>query len=64
MGEHGTSEVLLCSSATVGGIPVTGLLSQGDASVEDVRGEVENDLRYANIEGTGASQYGRPLTPV
>ncbi|MEE1671010.1 NAD(P)-binding domain-containing protein [Streptomyces sp. WAC07094] len=61
VGEHGTSEVLLWSSATVGGIPVTRLLTEDDASVEHVRGEVENDIRYANIaiiEGTGASQYG------
>jgi L-lactate dehydrogenase len=61
VGEHGTSEVLLWSSATVGGIPVTDLLGQGGRSVEDVRREVESDIRYANItiiEGTGASQYG------
>ncbi|MGW1158610.1 lactate/malate family dehydrogenase [Streptomyces sp. NPDC002519] len=61
VGEHGTSEVLLWSSATVGGIPVTDLLSQNGQSVEELRGEVEHDIRYANItiiEGTGASQYG------
>ncbi|GGX98625.1 lactate/malate family dehydrogenase [Streptomyces anandii] len=61
VGEHGTSEVLLWSSAAVGGIPVTELLIQDGVPVEDVREEVENDIRYANItiiEGTGASQYG------
>lgn len=61
MGEHGTSEVLLWSSASVGGISVTDLLTQDGRSVEDTRGEIENDIRYANItiiEGTGASQYG------
>ncbi|MFE1752388.1 NAD(P)-binding domain-containing protein [Streptomyces anandii] len=61
VGEHGTSEVLLWSSAAVGGIPVTELLTQDGLPVEDVRKEVENDIRYANItiiEGTGASQYG------
>ncbi|UXY17476.1 hypothetical protein N8I84_00835 [Streptomyces cynarae] len=61
MGEHGTSEVLLWSSASVGGIPVTDLLTQDSRSVEDTRGEIENYIRYANItiiEGTGASQYG------
>ncbi|MFB7555061.1 lactate/malate family dehydrogenase [Streptomyces brevispora] len=61
VGEHGTSEVLLWSSATVGGIPVADLLGQDGRSVEDIRREVERDIRYANItiiEGTGASQYG------
>ncbi|MFE1910063.1 lactate/malate family dehydrogenase [Streptomyces anandii] len=61
VGEHGTSEVLLWSLAAVGGIPVTELLTQDGLPVEDVRKEVENDIRYANItiiEGTGASQYG------
>ncbi|MFL4909086.1 hypothetical protein ACJ6WF_39285 [Streptomyces sp. MMS24-I2-30] len=61
VGEHGTSEVLLWSSATVGGIPVTGLLAQDGRSVDDLRREIERDIRYANItiiEGTGASQYG------
>ncbi|MFB7112007.1 hypothetical protein [Streptomyces sp. NPDC056190] len=61
VGEHGTSEVLLWSSASVGSIPVAELLAQDGRSVEDIREEVENDIRYANItiiEGTGASQYG------
>ncbi len=61
VGEHGTSEVLLWSSASVGGIPVLDLLAERDQSVEEVRREVEDDIRYANIaiiEGTGASQYG------
>ncbi|MEV0629658.1 hypothetical protein ACI2LC_38475 [Nonomuraea wenchangensis] len=61
VGEHGTSEVLLWSSAAVGGIPVLDLLAESGASVDQIRAEVENDIRYANItiiEGTGASQYG------
>ncbi|PZH18454.1 lactate dehydrogenase [Streptomyces sp. NTH33] len=61
VGEHGTSEVLLWSSATVGGIAVTDLLGKDGQSVEELRREVENDIRYANItviEGIGASQYG------
>jgi L-lactate dehydrogenase len=61
VGEHGTSEVLLWSSATVGGIPVIDLLAETGRPLEEVRKEVENDIRYANItiiEGTGASQYG------
>ncbi|MCW2944672.1 MAG: lactate dehydrogenase [Actinoallomurus sp.] len=61
VGEHGTSEVLLWSSASMGGIPVLDLLDQSGQPVEKVRQEIENDIRYANItiiEGTGASQYG------
>ncbi|MGW5093770.1 lactate/malate family dehydrogenase [Streptomyces nodosus] len=61
VGEHGTSEVLLWSSATVGGIPVDELLGGRGESLDQVREAVEKDIRYANItiiEGTGASQYG------
>jgi L-lactate dehydrogenase len=61
IGEHGTSEVLLWSSASVGGIPVLDLLGQSGQSVDQLKQEIENDIRYANItiiEGTGASQYG------
>jgi L-lactate dehydrogenase len=61
IGEHGTSEVLLWSSASVSGIPVLRLLAEQGESVEEVRRDVEDGIRYANItiiEGTGASQYG------
>jgi L-lactate dehydrogenase len=61
VGEHGTSEVLLWSSASVGGIPVLELLGQNGQSVDQLKREIEHDIRYANItiiEGTGASQYG------
>ncbi|HEX5114250.1 MAG TPA: hypothetical protein VFW65_03525 [Pseudonocardiaceae bacterium] len=61
VGEHGTSEVLLWSSATISGIPVLDLLAQGDTPLDTLRADIENDIRYANItiiEGTGASQYG------
>jgi L-lactate dehydrogenase len=61
VGEHGTSEVLLWSSASVGGIPVLDLLGQDGGSVERLKQQIEHDIRYANItiiEGTGASQYG------
>ncbi|MFD5122228.1 hypothetical protein [Streptomyces sp. NPDC058385] len=37
VGEHGTSEVLLWSSATVGGIPVADLLGQDGRSVKDTQ---------------------------
>jgi L-lactate dehydrogenase len=58
VGEHGTSEVLLWSSASVGGVPVLHLLGEDSAGM---RQEIEDAIRYANItiiEGTGASQYG------
>jgi L-lactate dehydrogenase len=61
VGEHGTSEVLLWSSASVGGVPVADLLAREGARLEDVRRDIEGSIRYANItiiEGTGASQYG------
>ena len=61
VGEHGTSEVLLWSSATVSGIPALDLLADTGQPLDAVRAEVEDSIRYANItiiEGTGASQYG------
>jgi L-lactate dehydrogenase len=61
IGEHGTSEVLLWSSASVGGVPLDELLQREGHRLEDVRRDVEDSIRYANItiiEGTGASQYG------
>jgi L-lactate dehydrogenase len=61
VGEHGTSEVLLWSSATVGGLNVVDLLAEAGHDLARVRAEVENEIRYANIniiEGIGASQYG------
>lgn len=51
VGEHGTSEVFLWSSARIGGMPVA----------EVTRQSIEQEVRFANIaiiEGTGASQYG------
>ncbi|GAB2995740.1 hypothetical protein LWP59_24810 [Amycolatopsis acidiphila] len=61
VGEHGTSEVLLWSSASVSGIPVLSLLAPDGTGTEELREEIETNIRYANItiiEGTGASQYG------
>ncbi len=55
VGEHGTSEVLLWSSARVGGMPLA------EALMHDVRNAVEREVRYANItiiEGNEASQFG------
>ncbi|MFD7160574.1 TRIC cation channel family protein [Kribbella sp. NPDC059898] len=61
VGEHGTSEVLLWSSAVVAGVPVLDILTQRGEPVATVREQVESEIRYANIsiiEGIGASQYG------
>jgi L-lactate dehydrogenase len=61
VGEHGTSEVLLWSSASVGGVSVLELLGRDGQSLEQAHREIEDSIRYANItiiEGTGASQYG------
>lgn len=61
VGEHGTSQVFLWSSARVAGMPVTAALAAGGESIEEFRRQVEDEVRYANIsiiEGTGASQLG------
>jgi L-lactate dehydrogenase len=61
IGEHGTSEVPLWSSATVAGLPVQEACRQCGEPFAKVREDVERDVRYANItiiEGNNASQYG------
>jgi L-lactate dehydrogenase len=60
-GEHGTSEVLLWSSARVAGVPIFDALHQEGLSYEKLRETVEHEVRYANItiiEGNQASQFG------
>jgi len=60
VGEHGTSEVMLWSSARVSGVPIAEALPGGN-SMDDFRKGVERDVRYANItiiEGNEASQFG------
>jgi L-lactate dehydrogenase len=61
IGDHGTSQVFLWSSARVAGVPLARLLQERRGSLADLRAKVENDVRYANItiiEGHDASQYG------
>jgi L-lactate dehydrogenase len=61
IGDHGTSQVFLWSSARIAGVPVTTLLKKSGERLDDVRTQLENDVRYANItiiEGHDASQYG------
>jgi L-lactate dehydrogenase len=63
VGEHGTSEVMLWSSVRVAGTPLAGALSLTDPrrSVDDLRDQVEREVRFANItiiEGNDASRFG------
>ena len=61
IGDHGTSQVFLWSSSRIAGVPVTSLLKERGEKLDDVRAQLENDVRYANItiiEGHDASQYG------
>ena len=56
LGEHGTSEVFVWSSARVGGVPLGAPLDTAEG-----RKELESEVRFANItiiEGTGASSLG------
>jgi L-lactate dehydrogenase len=60
LGEHGTTEVFLWSSARVGGTPISELLGTAQKH-EELRQAIEREVRFANItiiEGIQASQYG------
>ncbi len=61
IGDHGTAQVFVWSSARLGGVPIKALLQQRGEKLADVRAKLEKDVRYANItiiEGHDASQYG------
>ena len=63
VGEHGTTEVMLWSSVRVAGTPLAGALSLSHPhrSVDELREQVEREVRFANItiiEGNDASQFG------
>jgi L-lactate dehydrogenase len=61
IGDHGTAQVFLWSSARIGGVPVTALLERRGEKLSALRARLEQDVRYANItiiEGHDASQYG------
>jgi L-lactate dehydrogenase len=61
LGEHGTSELLHWSGATIGGVPWADLATVGRVDQAQLRTRVENAVRFANIniiDVTGASQYG------
>jgi L-lactate dehydrogenase len=62
VGEHGTTEVFLWSSARIAGRPVSELVERASGqNRQEFRHEIERQVRYANIaiiEGIGASQHG------
>jgi L-lactate dehydrogenase len=63
VGEHGTSQVMLWSGVSVQGTPLEQALEGccPTRSLDEVREQVEKEVRYANIaiiEGNDASQYG------
>jgi L-lactate dehydrogenase len=61
IGDHGTSQVFLWSSARVAGVPLTSLLEERGEKLDQLRAKIEHEVRYANItiiEGHDASQYG------
>jgi L-lactate dehydrogenase len=61
IGDHGTKQVFLWSSARLSGVPIAALMKKGGESLKELRQKLENEVRYANItiiEGHDASQYG------
>ncbi|MDW7773905.1 MAG: L-lactate dehydrogenase [Desulfobulbaceae bacterium] len=62
LGEHGDSEVLVWSSAHVGGVPLLDFARQtGKPISEKVKAEIDNGVRraaYRIIEGKGATYHG------
>jgi L-lactate dehydrogenase len=61
IGDHGTSQVFLWSSASIAGVPVGNLLQENGEELGKLRAKIEGQVRYANItiiEGHDASQYG------
>ncbi|HWD57937.1 MAG TPA: NAD(P)-binding domain-containing protein [Stellaceae bacterium] len=61
LGEHGTSQVFVWSTARVGGVPVEALLKRRGEDAKAMHEKLEKDVRYANItiiEGNDASQFG------
>jgi L-lactate dehydrogenase len=61
VGEHGVSQVFLWSGARIAGVPIGALARERGESLDSVREQVENSVRYANItiiEGNDASQFG------
>jgi L-lactate dehydrogenase len=67
IGDHGTAQVFLWSSARLGGVPIATLLERRGESLAGLRKKVEDEVRFANItiiEGHDASQYGIGIVAV
>src|SRR6201991_5151700 len=67
IGDHGTSQVFLWSSARVGGVPIAALLKPRGEDFKAMRQKMEKEVRSANItiiEGHDASQYGIGIVSV
>ena len=62
LGEHGDSEVLVWSSARVGGVPISDFAQQsGRPITEEVKARIDEGVRraaYRIIEGKGATYHG------
>ena len=61
IGDHGTQQVFVWSSARIGGVPIAALMKKRGETLKELRQKLENEVRYANItiiEGHNASQYG------
>src|SRR6202163_620137 len=61
IGEHGVSQVFLWSTARIAGVPVSKFIEERGETLNAVRKQVEDNVRYANItiiEGNDASQFG------
>jgi L-lactate dehydrogenase len=62
LGEHGDSEVLVWSSAKVGGVSIQDYARQmGAALTEEIKSQIDDGVRHAAhriIEGKGATYYG------
>jgi L-lactate dehydrogenase len=61
VGEHGTSQTFVWSSAAVSGVPVFDALELKQGDCKALREAIEHDVRFANIaiiEGNQASQFG------
>src|SRR3981081_4002404 len=48
IGDHGTAQVFLWFSARVGGVPVAALLKSRGERLDELRHELEREVRYAN----------------
>src|SRR5438874_11324156 len=49
LGEHGTSQVFVWSSARAGGVPVLDALQATGPSRAEIQQAIEQEVRYANI---------------